>query len=152
MVCATVGSRSCFCWLYRAYPSSAAENITNLILVLTIWWCTCLESSLVLLELYWARRTVMRYSPHPRTKEKPQKEGRRGKFIFRIKPHIHQQCSEGSNKPCVHQDPETPTETETELCLSVSCGGSGQQWTVAEAGALGAADLYGISPLRGGRH
>ena len=34
-----------------------------------------------------------------------------------------------------------PTETETELCLSVSCGGMGQQWTAAEAGALGAADL-----------
>ena len=34
-----------------------------------------------------------------------------------------------------------PTETEPELCLSVSCGGPGQQWTAAEAGALGAADL-----------
>ena len=27
------------------------------------------------------------------------------------------------------------------LCLSVSCGGAGQQWTAAGAGALGAADL-----------
>ena len=36
--------------------------------------------------------------------------------------------------------PETP-ETETELWLSVSCGGASQQWTAAEAGALGAADL-----------
>ena len=34
-----------------------------------------------------------------------------------------------------------PTETETELCLSVSCGGTGQQWTAAGAGALGAGDL-----------
>ena len=34
-----------------------------------------------------------------------------------------------------------PTETETELCLSVSCGGMGQQWTVTGTGALGAADL-----------
>ena len=32
-------------------------------------------------------------------------------------------------------------ETETELCLSVSCGGTGQQWTATGAGALGAADL-----------
>ena len=32
-------------------------------------------------------------------------------------------------------------ETEIELCLSVSCGGMGQQWTAAEAGALGAVDL-----------
>ena len=36
--------------------------------------------------------------------------------------------------------PETP-ETETELWLSVSCGGASQQWTAAEAGALGAAAL-----------
>ena len=32
-----------------------------------------------------------------------------------------------------------PTETEPELCLNVSCGGTGQQWPAA--GALGAADL-----------
>ena len=32
-------------------------------------------------------------------------------------------------------------ETETELCLSISCGGMGQQWTAAGAGALGAVDL-----------
>ena len=35
--------------------------------------------------------------------------------------------------------PRNPTETETELCLSIFCGG--QQWTATEAGALGAADL-----------
>ena len=34
-----------------------------------------------------------------------------------------------------------PTETETEMCLSVSCGGMGQQWPAAGAEALGAADL-----------
>ena len=28
--------------------------------------------------------------------------------MFRIKPHTRQRCLEGSNKPCVHQDPETP--------------------------------------------
>ena len=37
--------------------------------------------------------------------------------------------------------PREPTETETELCLSISCGGSGQWRTVTGAGALGAADL-----------
>ena len=36
--------------------------------------------------------------------------------------------------------PRDPTETETELCLSVSCGGMGQQWTAAGAGALGTVD------------
>ena len=37
--------------------------------------------------------------------------------------------------------PKDPTEAETELCLSVSCGGTGQQWTATGAEALGAADL-----------
>ena len=43
--------------------------------------------------------------------------------------------------------PRDPTETETELCLSVSCRGPGQHWTAAEAGALGAADLDMIYAL-----
>ena len=50
MIWATVSSSSCFCWLYRASPSLAAKNIINLISVLTIWWCPCVDSSLVLLE------------------------------------------------------------------------------------------------------
>ena len=47
-------------------------------------------------------------TPHPRAKEKPQQDSRRGKFTFRIKPHSHQRRSKGSNKPWTHQDPETP--------------------------------------------
>ena len=50
MIWATVSSWSCFCWLYRASPSLAAKNIISLISVLTIWWCPCVGSSLVLLE------------------------------------------------------------------------------------------------------
>ena len=50
MIWATVSSWSSFCWLYRASPSLAAKNIINLISALTIWWCPCVESSLVLLE------------------------------------------------------------------------------------------------------
>ena len=50
MIWATVSSWSCFCWLYRASPSLAEKNITNLISVMTIWWCPCVELSLVLLE------------------------------------------------------------------------------------------------------
>ena len=38
MVWATVSSWSYFCWLYRASSSLAANNIINLISVLTIWW------------------------------------------------------------------------------------------------------------------
>ena len=34
----------------RASQSLAAKNIINLTLVLTIWWCLCVESSLLLLE------------------------------------------------------------------------------------------------------
>ena len=37
--------------------------------------------------------------------------------------------------------PRDPTETEIELCWTVSRGGTGQQWTAAGAGALGAVDL-----------
>ena len=47
---ATVSSQSCFCWLYRASPLSAARNTINLISVWPIWWCPCVESSLVLLQ------------------------------------------------------------------------------------------------------
>ena len=50
MVWATVSSQSYFYWLYRASQSLAAKNTINLISVLTIWWCLCVESSLVLLE------------------------------------------------------------------------------------------------------
>ena len=50
MIWATVSSWSCFCWLFRASPPLAAKYIINMISVLTIWWCPCVESSLVLLE------------------------------------------------------------------------------------------------------
>ena len=50
IIWATASSWSCFCWLYRPSPSLAAKNIINLISVLSIWWCPCLESSLVFLE------------------------------------------------------------------------------------------------------
>ena len=37
--------------------------------------------------------------------------------------------------------PRDPTDTETELCLSVFCGDMGQQWIAAGPGTLGEADL-----------
>ena len=40
---------------YTVSPSLAAKNIINLISVLTIWWCPCVESSLVL----WKRLFAM---------------------------------------------------------------------------------------------
>ena len=50
MIWPTVSSWTCFCWLYISSPSLAAKNIINLSSVLTIWWCPCVELSLVLLE------------------------------------------------------------------------------------------------------
>ena len=47
MICVIVSSWSCFCWPYRASPSLVAKNIINLISVLTIWWCPCVESCVV---------------------------------------------------------------------------------------------------------
>ena len=42
MIWPTVSSWSCFWWLYRASPSSAAKNIISLISVVTIGWCACI--------------------------------------------------------------------------------------------------------------
>ena len=50
MIWVTASSKSCFWWLYRAFPSLAAKNIINLISVLTTWWCPCIELSLGLLK------------------------------------------------------------------------------------------------------
>ena len=58
------------------------------------------------LWLHSAGAAVRRY-PRPRAK-KPQQDGRRNEFKFRIKPHSHQRLSETSDKPCAHLDPETP--------------------------------------------
>ena len=55
---ATVSSPSCFCWLYRASPSLAAKNIINLISVLTIWWCPCVESLLCCWKRVFAMTSV----------------------------------------------------------------------------------------------
>ena len=55
MIWATVSPPSCFCWLYRASPSLDAKNIINLISVLTIWWCPCVESS----PVFWKRVFAM---------------------------------------------------------------------------------------------
>ena len=41
-----------FCWLYRVSPSWSAKNITNLILVLTTWWCPHIVISWVVGKWY----------------------------------------------------------------------------------------------------
>ena len=40
-------------------------------------------------------------TPHPRTKEKPEQDGRMGETAFRIKPHTCQRCWEGADKALV---------------------------------------------------
>jgi len=59
MIWATVSSQSCFCWLYTTSLSSAAKNIIiNLVLILTIWWCPCVESSFGCLKRVFAMTSV----------------------------------------------------------------------------------------------
>ena len=93
------------------------------------------SSSSTLLEQPWGN------TPWPMAKEKPQQDGRRGEFVFIIKPHSCQRCSEGSNKAFYAPRPRDPTEAETELCLSISCGSIGQQWVTTGKEALDAEDL-----------
>ena len=54
----------------------------------------------------------------PRAKEKPQEDGRRGKIMLESNPIPTRDTWRAQTKPCVHQDPETPTETEPDLPLS----------------------------------
>ena len=63
--------------------------------------------------------------------------------MFKIKSHNRQRCLEGSNKTlCIPGDPTDPrSQTEPDLCLSVSFRGTGQQWAAAWEGALGAPDV-----------
>ena len=41
MIWATVRSKFCLCWVNRAPPSLAANNLISLIAILTIWWRPC---------------------------------------------------------------------------------------------------------------
>ena len=98
-------------------------------------------------------------NPYPRAKEKPKKDGRRGKILFRIKSHYCQRCSEGSNKTLCSNNTQRPHRDwarSTFQCLSVSWGGTGQRWPAVRKGALAEVDLgdavCGKSPFGGGRH
>ena len=71
-------------------------------------------------------------------KREAQDDGRRGEIAFKIKPNTHQRHLEGLQKTLCA--PGDPIETEPDLPLSVSCGGTGQQWPATGAGALGVAE------------
>ena len=84
---------------------------------------------------------LKKYTPCPWAKENPQQDGRRGEIAFRIKPQTHQSCLEGSNKTLCALGDSTESEPDLFECLSVSCGGTGQQWPDVGTGAWGARDL-----------
>ena len=90
-----------------------------------------------------------RDTPHPRAKEKPQEDGMRGQITFRNKPLTCQRSSEGSNKSCAHQDPETQQRLR-QNCVWVSPVevqvSSGLLWG---RGSGCSRPGYGISPLGG---
>ena len=82
-------------------------------------------------------------TPHPRTKKKPQQDHSKGEIAFRLKHHtgLKHSTLRGLKQALCTPGPRDPIETEPELCLSVSCRGTGQQWTAAGAGALGSVHL-----------
>ena len=97
--------------------------------------------------------------PRPGAKENLRQDGRRGEIMFRIKLHTRQRRPEDSDKTLCAPGLKDPTRDRARPafeCLSVSCGGAGQQWPEAGTGALGAAELggaaCGINLLRGGLH
>ena len=101
---------------------------------------------------------------HSRAKEKPQQDGRRDKITSRIKPQTSQRYLEGANKILCAPGPrersiDSPTRNWVRHafeCLSLSWGGTGQQWSAVGTGALSEAGLRGtacgISPPGGGHH
>ena len=64
-----------------------------------------------------------------------------GRICFLIQIPFLPERLRGLKQTLCTPGPRDLTETETELCFSISCGSRGQQWTVAGTGALGAADL-----------
>ena len=52
--------------------------------------------------------TAVRRYPTSKGKREAPARKQEQRFAFRIKPCSCQSCSEGSNKPCAHQDPGTP--------------------------------------------
>ena len=64
----------------------------------------------------------------------------------------HARDAQRAQKYLVHTRTQGPTETETELCLVVFCGGMDQQWTAGGRSSGCSRPGYGISPLGGGCH
>ena len=77
--------------------------------------------------------------------EIPQGKGQRrspSKTVGGAKSHLESypipaRNAQGAQTNLVRARTRDPTETQTELCVSFSCGGVGQQWTAAGTAALG---------------
>ena len=60
-------------------------------------------------------------TPHPRAKEKPQQDGRRGEIALESHPIPSRDSGRDQTKPCVHQDPEAPQRlNQTRLSMNIS--------------------------------
>ena len=77
------------------------------------------------------------------------------KLYLKSNPIPARDAQGAQTKTCAHQDSEAPQRLSRPAfeCLSVFCGGMGQQWPASGTGATGTADLghivCGISPLGG---
>ena len=92
-----------------------------------------------------------------RAKEKPLQDARRGEFAFRIKPHSHQRCSEGSHKPCEHQDQKKGAVTHktlTKTCPGVSRSLQWRHGSVVACCRVGGTECSSacMGPFEGGHH
>ena len=102
--------------------------------------------------------TKKKDTPHPRAKEKPQQDSRRGEITFRIKPHHRQRCSEGSYKTLCSPGPrrkeQWPHKRLSQTCLWVSrCLRQMRGSTVTSHGVRGIEyNSPGISPFERGHH
>ena len=89
-------------------------------------------------------------TPHPREKEKPQQDSRRGKSHLKSNLRSARDAQRVQTKPCVHQERGKGAVTLTSdwaslasECLNVSWRGTGQQWPEVQTGTLATADLGG---------
>ena len=57
--------------------------------------------------------------PRVQGQRRPQQDGRRGKIMFRIKPHTYQRCLKCSNETLCTPGPRDPTGTEPDLPSNV---------------------------------
>ena len=166
LIISSVNIYSCMSWssvcsLWRNFYLSLPFLIGLFVLmilsrcILTRWWSRRTRAHLLLQELQncnlllnnrWQENVGLHQKKIPhiqRAKEKPQQDGRRGEITFRTKPHTHQRRSQGTNKILCTPGPRPYTDwtRPAHECLSVSCGGTGQQWPATGTGALAAADL-----------